>query len=182
MHHPTARSEDDGPFTRSAQSATALRDQPRSGKLSGDGKYQTTPADVDAIFEEHLPAALATMGNGPLPLVLYAHGGLVSETSGLQIAHGQVSWWRSNGVYPVHFVWETGFLDALTRVAGQRFAGLGMSGKSRPAPSSKLRPADWAVACGCHEDQRGKWRVAPTAEPSTSPTGSASSAVSGLQH
>jgi Caspase domain len=83
------------------------------GRLSGDGRYQTTRADVDAIFDVHLPAAVAEHEDGPLPLVIWAHGGLISEGSGLNIANGQVDWWRRNGAYPLHFVWESGFLDAL---------------------------------------------------------------------
>jgi hypothetical protein len=88
------------------------------GRFSTGGKFQTSQADVDAIFEEHIPAAITRAGAKPLTMAIYAHGGLVSEESGLMIAHGQIQWWLSNGVYPVHFVWETGFLDALKQVVG----------------------------------------------------------------
>ncbi|MBG6190861.1 hypothetical protein IWX64_001813 [Arthrobacter sp. CAN_A212] len=81
------------------------------GKFSSGGEISSTAADVDAIFEEHLPAFAAARTG--VPIMIYAHGGLVSESSGLRSAHRQREWWTSNGVYPIFFIWETGFLDAL---------------------------------------------------------------------
>ena len=57
-----------------------------------------------------------------MPLAIWAHGGLVGEESGVRLAKGQVDWWLGNGVYPVHFVWESGLLDAL----GQAFGPIGV--------------------------------------------------------
>lgn len=88
------------------------------GEFSSDGIFQTSPADVDAIFEVHLPRFLRTAQRHPAPLVIWAHGGLVNERSGLRIAQNQVDWWVQNGVYPLHFVWESGLLDALQQAAG----------------------------------------------------------------
>src|SRR5207253_1793879 len=48
--------------------------------------------------------------------VLYAHGGLVSESSGLEIAHKHVNWWMKNHVYPIHFVWETGLFETIGQI------------------------------------------------------------------
>lgn len=87
----------------------------RDGKLAtgpaGEGEYFTTLQDVDEIFANHLPAF--TGRGGTVPLVLFAHGGLVSEANGLRAAHRQISWWKANGVYPIYFVWETGLVPAL---------------------------------------------------------------------
>ncbi len=80
------------------------------GKFSTGGEISTTAADVDAIFQDHLPKFAP---DGDAPIMVYAHGGLVSEAAGLRSAHQQSEWWKSNGVYPIFFVWETGFLDAL---------------------------------------------------------------------
>ncbi|MDT3677355.1 MAG: caspase family protein [Burkholderiaceae bacterium] len=87
----------------------------RLGRLSQRGELSTTPADVDAIFEQSLPRALqaATAQGRRLRLLFYAHGGLVSESSGLQIAARHVEWWKRNDVYPIHFVWETGLLETI---------------------------------------------------------------------
>jgi len=77
------------------------------------GAYRTTTGDIDALFETHLPAFVAAHAPGPVPVVLYAHGGLVDKASGFGIAQQQVVWWKENGVYPIHFVWETGLGTAL---------------------------------------------------------------------
>lgn len=82
------------------------------GRFSSEGRFKTRPADVDAIFEDYLPA-WAAQREGRIPIVFYAHGGLVSEDSGLLTAVNQVEWWKENGAYPIHFVWETGLLETL---------------------------------------------------------------------
>lgn len=77
------------------------------------GDFRTTAGDIDAIFSEHLPAFIAEHAPGPVPIMLYAHGGLVDKEAGFGIAEQQVAWWRENGVYPIHFIWETGLGTAL---------------------------------------------------------------------
>src|SRR6478735_6008163 len=89
------------------------------GEFSSDGIMQTSTDDVDAIFDEHLPAYLAR-ANGPVPLVIWAHGGIVSEKAGLTVAANQIPWWLANGAYPLHFVWETGFVETLRQLLGWR--------------------------------------------------------------
>ncbi|MCV2362610.1 caspase family protein [Paucibacter sp. DJ1R-11] len=96
----------------------------RSGMFSDDGEFKSTPGDVDAIFEEHLPRALAALPAGQrLQLLFYAHGGLVSESSGLQGAHRHIGWWKRNGVYPIYFIWETGFFETIGQLLLRTRAG-----------------------------------------------------------
>ena len=92
------------------------------GQFSTDGTMTTDPADVDAIFDVHLPAFLEKSGSKPVPLVIWAHGGLVSEDTGLAIASNQIPWWLGNGAYPLHFVWESGFFDAVKQILSGRGA------------------------------------------------------------
>jgi hypothetical protein len=82
----------------------------RGGQFSRDGLMTTSPEDVDALFADALPRALrAAKAQGTkLRLLIFAHGGLVSESAGLQIAHKHLAWWSANGVYPINIVWETG--------------------------------------------------------------------------
>ncbi|WP_208711356.1 caspase family protein [Sinomonas sp. R1AF57] len=88
----------------------------RRGQLAdrpaGEGEYFSTAADVEAIFATHLPAFLAGR-SGPVPLMVNAHGGLVTEAAGLRAAASRIPWWKENGVYPIYFVWETGLVTSL---------------------------------------------------------------------
>ncbi|CAM3345273.1 caspase family protein [Polaromonas hydrogenivorans] len=94
------------------------------GRLSGEGEASSTPEDIDAIFEQHLPQAVSELPAGQkLRLLFYAHGGLVSEASGLQIASKHIDWWRRNGVYPVYFIWETGFFETIGQLLGRAQQG-----------------------------------------------------------
>ena len=85
------------------------------GRFSEEGEAKSRQQDVDRIFEETLPQALqeAHTRAEPLKLLFYAHGGLVSESKGLELAHRHVAWWRANRVYPIYFIWETGFFETI---------------------------------------------------------------------
>jgi hypothetical protein len=85
------------------------------GLLSDDGKFKTRPHQVDEMFSTSIPNYIAECVNaGRTPrLMFFAHGGLNSETGGLETALNQLDWWKRNHIYPVFFVWETGLLDAI---------------------------------------------------------------------
>ncbi|HMN96961.1 MAG TPA: caspase family protein [Phycisphaerales bacterium] len=85
------------------------------GRLSDRGAFSSSRADLEALFGEHLPRWIAQREQ-PARIVLFAHGGLVPESTGLLVAERQRSWWLANGVYPIHFVWETGFLETLEQL------------------------------------------------------------------
>ena len=88
------------------------------GRFSKEGLFQTDTGDVDAIFEQHLPRWVEGLpaSDRPPKLLFYAHGGLTSESAGLWTAHQQVEWWMANQVYPIFFVWETGFLETIKQL------------------------------------------------------------------
>ena len=65
-------------------------------------------------------------------VVLYAHGGGVTETSGLDIAQRQLNWWLNNAVYPISFAWETGPGKTLAERDRRR----GQGGAARSAASA----------------------------------------------
>ena len=94
------------------------------GQFSSGGLFDTSQDDVDALFGEHLERAVAAHGPGdPLRIVIWAHGGLVNERSGLLGAHDKILWWRKNGVYPIYFVWETGFMQSVGQLLGGHGGG-----------------------------------------------------------
>lgn len=83
-----------------------------NGQFSDDGALVTSAEDVDAIFAEHLPRYM-DQHQGPLRLLFWAHGGLVSEARGIIGAARMLPHWLEHGIYPLFFIWETGLLDAL---------------------------------------------------------------------
>ena len=144
LHHEQAeRAEPPGRAMRAASGEPAARDsgldaatlaalRPHlvnlaAGHFSSEGEVTSSPADVDSIFEQHLPAALADAArrNQPLRIMFFAHGGLVSEAAGLRGAARQLDWWRQNDVYPIFFIWETGLLGTLGRILREAGAAAG---------------------------------------------------------
>ena len=90
----------------------------RQGVFSSEGLFSTTSEDVDALFGEHLEQELkAAKARGEkLRVVFYAHGGLVSESNALRLAYRHLGWWKKNNVYPIYFVWETGFFETIRQL------------------------------------------------------------------
>lgn len=90
------------------------------GRLRDSGTFATTPNDVRTIFENDFPRVAA---NWPVKrILLYAHGGLVSEPAALQ----RVEDYRKNlldaHVYPLAFIWKTDFWATLTNILKDAFA------------------------------------------------------------
>lgn len=81
-----------------------------AGRLSSGGDASSSPEQIDDILAE-LTGWLSA-GRQNRRVMLYAHGGLVSEKSALSnIVVNDTPWWLANGVYPVFFVWETGLTE-----------------------------------------------------------------------
>jgi hypothetical protein len=76
----------------------------RGGMLT-EGTSSTT--DVERIIGR-------AVGNAPpRGIAIHFHGGLVSRTAGLNIAQKLAPPYERAGVYPIVFVWESGFFEAL---------------------------------------------------------------------
>jgi hypothetical protein len=82
------------------------------GRLSQNGRFTSTKTQIEGIFE-HLAATHAGWDPSPRRIVLYAHGGLNSEKTGLNIAQRQLNWWLTNKIYPITFAWQTGVTETL---------------------------------------------------------------------
>lgn len=81
------------------------------GLLSDKGEFGTSAAEVEEIFARDFPAI--TAGWPKKRLLLYAHGGLVTEEEILERIGRERPRLLANQIYPVYFVWHTGFGDAL---------------------------------------------------------------------
>lgn len=84
-----------------------------AGQLSTSGGFRSSPAQLDRIFA-HMGAIQETWTTRHV--VLYAHGGLNNESTGLAIASKHLDWWLANGVYPITFAWQTGAGETLTNI------------------------------------------------------------------
>jgi len=93
----------------------------RKGRLSDSGAISTSKADLKVLVRTHLSDWVAKqVARGITPRVMiYAHGGLNKERSGIRYVHATFKWWKSRGVYPIYFVWETGALDSFLQVTEQ---------------------------------------------------------------
>ncbi|RJF92045.1 caspase family protein [Noviherbaspirillum saxi] len=92
----------------------------QGGHLSSGGWYQTSEHDLDRLIAD-LDAWALTVGATPR-IALIAHGGLVDEPVGLSMCLRDYQWWLGNGVYPVFFVWETGFIEVLLQGSRRELA------------------------------------------------------------
>ncbi len=104
------------------------------GMLTESGTFSTLPEDVERIFGEDMEKAFADPtafgmpprdADEPFRIMIWAHGGLISEQSGLAIATKHLQFWKANGIYPIYFVWETGLMQTL----GQLLRSLGSGGR-----------------------------------------------------
>jgi len=86
-----------------------------NGRLSQNGKFTSWPRQIEGAFRhmDAMHARWAAEGDARRRVVLYAHGGVVSEADGLKIAQKQLGWWLNNHVYPLFFVWESGALETI---------------------------------------------------------------------
>lgn len=114
-------------FAPSAKELAALRGHivhTEDGALAGKPKirpttideFVTTADDVRRIVNEDLASFVEKSGGRTVPVLIWAHGGLVSKAAGFETAHHQADWWKKNGVYPIHMVWESGLLSAFSDV------------------------------------------------------------------
>jgi hypothetical protein len=93
-----------------------------AGMLTDGGIYSTAAGDVERIFREDMeraytnPQAMgmpAREAKDPFQVMVWAHGGLISEKDGLAIARKHLNFWKKNGIYPIYVVWETGLFETL---------------------------------------------------------------------
>ena len=113
------RSQDD--FTLSRPVLRKLRSHVinmNAGKLEKSGDFTTDEGDVDDLINQQLRAWVQNkIREGETPhIVIYAHGGLTSEHSGLRQAYGDADWWLKQGIYPLFLVWETGICETIFQI------------------------------------------------------------------
>lgn len=90
------------------------------GRFSASGIYSSDEAEVDEVVLGGFKKAPA-QGSDPKKLLLYCHGGLNSEKASASRVASMLPYFRGNGIYPVHFMWETGMLESVGGIVADAF-------------------------------------------------------------
>ncbi|MDB5829701.1 MAG: peptidase, partial [Variovorax sp.] len=84
------------------------------GELKAGGDYGSTPDELEHIFEQDIPAATGNWKT--LRVLLYAHGGLVSEQAAVQrLAEYRPELLQAE-VYPLAFIWRTDYWTTFSNI------------------------------------------------------------------
>lgn len=84
------------------------------GLLRAQGRFGNTPAQLDDLFANVLPAA--TAGWKKKRVLLYAHGGLVSEESALQRIADYRGVLLEHEIWPIGLVWKSDFASTIGNI------------------------------------------------------------------
>ncbi|MBU3023739.1 C1 family peptidase [Aestuariibacter sp. A3R04] len=79
------------------------------GHFHDSGKYWTSPEDI-------APMLANLQKSGCKKVLLYAHGGLNSVKSSAQRIAAMKQTFLDNGIYPIHFMYDTGLLEEIRDV------------------------------------------------------------------
>lgn len=90
-----------------------------NGEFKAGGNYGTSPEEVSSLFRNELPKAIETADYKHI--LLYAHGGLVSETSAVQRLADYRSSMLSAGIYPFTFIWHSDYWTTIKNVLNDAF-------------------------------------------------------------
>jgi hypothetical protein len=90
-------------------------DMGNNGQLSKSGLFRTSEDDVRAIVNVHLAEARARwgLGNKPIDVCIYAHGGLVGENDAAANAAEWIPMLYDNQIFPIYLMWETDFMNTV---------------------------------------------------------------------
>lgn len=86
-----------------------------NGVLKPGGDYGTSETEVRQIFREHIPAAMEQW-KGRKHILLYAHGGLVPESTAVQRLADYRAALLDAQVYPITFIWHSDYWTTVTNV------------------------------------------------------------------
>ncbi|HEX8169989.1 MAG TPA: C1 family peptidase [Thermoanaerobaculia bacterium] len=86
------------------------------GQLRTTGAFGTSEADVKALFEHDITDRFNEWKGKPRRLLLYAHGGLVSEQSAVQRVSEYLPTLLANHIYPLAFSWKSDYWTTITNI------------------------------------------------------------------
>ena len=90
------------------------------GRFSRSGVYSSDETEVDEVVLAGFNQAAKTWA-GPRRLAVYCHGGLNNEKASASLIASMLPFFLGNEIYPLHFMWETGFLDSVKGIIADAF-------------------------------------------------------------
>ena len=94
-----------------------------NGLLADTGRMTSSREQVSTIFAESEKVHGQWIADGKTKsrdILIYAHGGLTSEASGLSAAKRHLGLWMDANIYPIDFVWRTGLSETLKCLKADR--------------------------------------------------------------
>lgn len=98
------------------------------GRLARSGPFRQSPEDVRKVMLTGAEPGAgvgsepgAAAARGPSKLLLYAHGGVTSETGGLRLVKDLKRVFAGTDVHPVTFVWRTDIASTLANIVKDQF-------------------------------------------------------------
>lgn len=89
------------------------------GEFKAGGNYGTSAEEIAELFKTELPKAIDS--GGYKHILLYAHGGLVSENVAVQRLADYRSTMLSAGIYPFTFIWHTDYWTTIKNILNDAF-------------------------------------------------------------
>lgn len=86
------------------------------GRLRAGGDYGTSAQELEDIFKNDIPRAMADWPKDARHVLLYAHGGLVDERSAIQRLADYRSELLKAHIYPISFIWHSDYWSTLTNI------------------------------------------------------------------
>lgn len=126
-----------------------------NGELSASGDYWTTPDDLERLVTVDIP--LATQDWKTHRVMLYLHGGLNDERATARRVAALRAPCLANEVYPLHLMWETGFMESLESYFSDWFTHADqLAGRSLLESVGEGR--DWMIERSLAVPLRAIWR------------------------
>lgn len=85
-----------------------------NGTLKAGGDYGSTPAELAQVFDQDMPRVMKDWDKPRI--LLYAHGGLVSEQAAAQRLAEYRPPLLGSDVYPLAFIWRTDYWTTITNI------------------------------------------------------------------
>lgn len=100
---------------RNREISPFIVDMENNGELSSSGDFRTNASDLEALVTTHMDEARSRwkLGNRPMDIAIYAHGGLTGEDTAANTAAQWIPALYDAKIFPIFFMWETGLFATL---------------------------------------------------------------------